>query len=116
MCRAAAGRKAVAAGSRPANPSHLVEYKPARFMPQTEQMKKVLFVRFSAYGDILMCAPALQHYIHTHPQDEVHVLVSPHYAEVLRNLRGIHQFHYYAPQRNWRGLDEYLKCAIEHSI
>ncbi len=84
-------------------------------MPQTEQMKKVLFVRFSAYGDILMCAPALQHYIHTHPQDEVHVLVSPHYAEVLRNLRGIHQFHYYAPQRNWRGLDEYLKCAIELS-
>jgi heptosyltransferase-1 len=84
-------------------------------MSRAEQKKKVLFVRFSAYGDILMCAPALQHYIQTHPQDEVHVLLSPQYAEVLGHLSGVHQFHYYTPQRNWRRLDEYLRCAIELS-
>jgi len=80
-------------------------------LPQGDKLK-VLFVRFSAYGDILMCLPALMHYRAQRPQDELHLLLSPRFHGVVQHLPGIAHLHHYDPHRNLGGLDEYVDCAV----
>ncbi len=74
---------------------------------------KVLFLRFSAYGDVIMCLPALAHYIAQRPEDEVHLLISPRFADIVRYLPGLAQVHHYLPQRNLRGVNDYVRCAMD---
>jgi len=78
-----------------------------------DEKLKVLFVRFSAYGDIIMCLPALAHYISLRPQDEVHLAISPRFSGIVRYIPGIARLHYYAPQRNLRGFSDYARCAMD---
>jgi len=49
----------------------------------------VLFVRFSAYGDILMCLPALASFRRAFPESEIHFLAATRYAHILRAVEGI---------------------------
>lgn len=78
-----------------------------------DEKLKVLFVRFSAYGDIIMCLPALAHYISLRPQDEIHLAISPRFSDIVGHLPGIARLHHYAPQRNLRGFSDYARCAME---
>jgi len=59
--------------------------------------ERVLFVRFSAYGDILMCLPALVDFKQKFPQAEVHFLVTHKYADILAHYEnlGITKLHIY---------------------
>jgi ADP-heptose:LPS heptosyltransferase len=78
-----------------------------------DEKLKVLFVRFSAYGDVIMCLPALAHYATQRPEDEIHLLISPRFADIVRYLPGIAQVHHYLPQRNLGGVGDYVRCAMD---
>jgi len=52
------------------------------------KLKKVLVIRFSAYGDILMCLPALASLRRICPDTEIHFLAVTKYTDVLADLRG----------------------------
>lgn len=49
---------------------------------------KVLFVRFSSYGDILMCLPALASFRKAFADSTIHVLTVTKYAGILAALKG----------------------------
>ena len=75
--------------------------------------KRVLFVRFSAYGDILMCLPALVDFKRKFPHTEVHFLVAHTYADILahpENL-GIAKVHIYRRISGPLGWWEMVKTA-----
>ncbi|OPX22017.1 MAG: hypothetical protein B1H03_05440 [Planctomycetales bacterium 4484_113] len=77
------------------------------------KLGKVLFVRFSAYGDILMCLPALASFRKAFPESEVDFLVVTKYADVLGALRGrlFHRLITYERRAGIPGLAETLGLA-----
>jgi ADP-heptose:LPS heptosyltransferase len=68
---------------------------------------KILFIRFSSIGDIVLATPAFRCAQQQIPNAEIHLLTKQSMKEVTIANPYIHQFHYY--QNNLRQLMEELK-------
>ncbi len=71
---------------------------------------KVLFLRFSAIGDILLTTPVLRNWRRCRPGDELHVAVKAPFADLLAHAPYVDRVHALGPEadlpaliRRWRG-------------
>ncbi len=78
-----------------------------------ETKMRVLFVRFSAYGDICMCLPAIVHFRRVYSEAETHFLVAHKYADLLTNHKRyeIDYLHIYNRIGGFKGWLEMLNTA-----
>ncbi len=64
-------------------------------------MKRLLIIRFSSLGDIILTEPIVRALRATYPDAELHFLTKQHYSELLTLFEGIDRVHTYSPE--WRG-------------
>lgn len=55
--------------------------------------KKILIIRFSAIGDIVLTTPVLRCIAQQRPDIEIHYLTKPNFTSILQNNPHIHQIH-----------------------
>lgn len=81
--------------------------------PPRESVKRILIVRFSAYGDIAFCLPFLPVIRAAFPNAKVSFLVADKYAELPRGVVGIDDVISYKRGRNLRNIGEFLRTAAD---
>lgn len=80
------------------------------------RMKKVLIIRFSSIGDIVLTTPVIRSLKLAHPEVEVHYLTKAGFAPILQHNPYIDQLHLLTSD-NWKSLMQVLKAAnFDHII
>lgn len=79
---------------------------------ENEKVKKILVIRFSSLGDVLLTTPLLRKIKQKYPSSELHYCVKNKFSEVLANNPNIHKLITVADDIDFKGLKA-LKQSIK---